>query len=73
MKTTSLVLIALVMALTGCTHTRTIDLDASSFAEINRRYARKKATVTLTVEPYLKAVADRRMIVDQREILVRHL
>jgi len=65
-------LIALVLVLTGCTHTRSTGfIGEGSYAEINRLGARKEATVTLAVERYI--IGRQSMVTGQRDIKVSHL
>jgi len=65
-------LIALVLVLTGCTHTRSTGFNGEgSYAEINRLGSRKEATVTLAVEQYI--VGRQSMVTGQRDIKVSHL
>ena len=67
-------LIALVLVLAGCTHTRNAGfIGGGSYAEINRLGAGKEATVTLAVEPYMKVGGGGSMVTDQRDIQVSNL
>ncbi len=69
---TRIMLIALVLVLTGCTHTRSTGfIGEGSYAEINRLGARKEATVTLAVERYI--IGRQSMVTGQRHIKVSNL